>query len=63
MHSYEIRIVRRDDGAPIVVTAKLLGDHAAVRRAQMLAGPADPVEVWRGSTCIYSTTSHAAFAD
>jgi DNA-binding transcriptional regulator/RsmH inhibitor MraZ len=55
MNSYEIRIVRKDDNAQLVVSANLLGDHAAIRRARMLAGSGDLVEVWRGMTCVYST--------
>jgi len=59
MHEYEIRIVRNCDRTQIVITAKLLGDHAAVRRAHMLAGADDLVEVWRGMTCVYSTVPDA----
>lgn len=54
MTAYEIRILR-GDRAHLVVTAKLMGDHAAVRRARMLAAASDLVEVWRGMTCVYST--------
>ncbi len=55
MTSYEIRIVRKSDNSQIVVTANLLGDHAAFRRAQMLAMSGDFLEIWRGMTCVYST--------
>jgi hypothetical protein len=55
MNSYEIRIVRKSDSAQLIVNARLMGDHAAVRRAQMLAGDGDMVEVWRSMTCVYST--------
>ena len=55
MTPYEIRIVRGIDRSPIVVNAKLMSDHAAVRRARMLAAEGDLVEVWRGLVCIYST--------
>jgi hypothetical protein len=55
VNTYEIRIMREYDKEPLVVTAKLVGDHAAIRRAQMLAGRSGPVEVWRGMTCVYST--------
>ena len=55
VNSYEIRIVRKSDSAQLIVNAKLMGDHAAVRRAQMLAGGGDMVEVWRSMTCVYST--------
>jgi hypothetical protein len=59
MNKYEIRILRCGDRSEIVVTATLLGDHAAVRRAQMLAGNSAPVEVWRGVTCVYSSVPKA----
>jgi hypothetical protein len=55
MNDYEIRIVRRTDHAQLIVTAKLMGDHAAVRRAWILADENDFIEVWRGATCVYST--------
>jgi hypothetical protein len=60
MNDYEIRIVRASDNSQLVITATLLGDHAAVRRAQMLAGVRDLVEVWRGMKCVYSTVPDAA---
>ena len=59
MHDYEIRIVRATDRSQLVISAKLLGDHAAVRRAQMLVGETDLLEVWRGMTCVYSTVPGA----
>jgi hypothetical protein len=59
MNDYEIRIVRASDNSQLVITAKLLGDHAAVRRAQMLAGDSDAVEVWRGMNCVYSMVPNA----
>jgi hypothetical protein len=59
MNEYEIRIVRASDNSQLVITAKLLGDHAAVRRAKMLAGECDAVEVWRGMACVYSTVPDA----
>ena len=55
VNSYEIRIVRHSDNVQLVVSANLVGDHAAVRRAKMLTGDGDLVEVWRGMTCVYST--------
>lgn len=58
MTSYEIRISRRD-GQLLVIESRLMGDHAAVRRAQTLAATGDLVEVWRGMTCIYETASDA----
>ncbi|HEY4276320.1 MAG TPA: hypothetical protein VGM68_12600 [Rhizomicrobium sp.] len=61
MNDYEIRIVRARDNSQLVITATLLGDHAAVRRAQMLAGHRDLVEVWRGMKCVYSTATDNAW--
>lgn len=55
MTDYEIRIVRHADKAQLIVSATVMGDHAAVRRAQMLAGAGDQVEVWRGMRCVFST--------
>ena len=55
MTNYEIRIIRKSDNTHLLVTSNLMGDHAAVRRARLLAGDGDLVEVWRGMTCIYST--------
>lgn len=60
MTAYEIRILRSTDAARLVVTANLMGDHAAVRRARMLAAASDQVEVWRGKTCVYSTVREHA---
>ncbi len=55
MNQYEIRIVRHTDQQQLVVTATVMGDHAAIRRAQMLADKGDMVEVWRGMRCVFST--------
>jgi DNA-binding transcriptional regulator/RsmH inhibitor MraZ len=55
MNDYEIRIVSQIDNAQLVVSAKLLSNHAAIRRAKILAGEGDMVEVWRGMRCVYST--------
>lgn len=54
MTTYEIRIVRKD-GQTLLVECRLIGDHAAIRRAQTLATEDDLVEVWRGAVCIYET--------
>ena len=48
MNDYEIRVVRQIDNAQLVVSAKLVGDHAAICRAQILASEGDMVDVWRG---------------
>ncbi len=57
--SYEIRIVRQD-GQVLVIESRLMGDHAAVRRARTLAIAGDQVEVWRGMVCIFETVTGAA---
>ena len=54
MFTYEILILRKD-GQRLVIEARLVGDHAAVRRAQTLATDEDRIEVWRGQNCVYST--------
>ena len=54
MNHYEIRILK-EDGQQLVIEVRLMGDHAAIRRANTLATDTDRVEVWRGMTCVYST--------
>ena len=46
--------MRKCDNAQLLVSANLIDDHAAMRRARLLAGDGDLVEVWRDTTCIYS---------
>ncbi len=53
MNTYEIRIVRKDNKSPDIFSSSHISDHAAVRRAQILAASDDIVEVWRGATCVY----------
>jgi hypothetical protein len=55
MKLYAIRIFR-EDGQELTVEARLIGDHAAVRRAEALATRDDRFEVWRGMQCVYSTS-------
>ena len=59
MDDYEIRILK-EDGQQLVVEVRLMGDHAAIRRARTLATDSDGVEVWRGMTCVYSTLESLA---
>jgi hypothetical protein len=54
MDTYEIRVVRKGIKSPDIYSSSHISDHAAVRRAQNLAGGEDFVEVWRGATCVYS---------
>jgi hypothetical protein len=58
MHEYQIRILR-SAGQPLVVSTRLMGDHAAIRKAQSLAMSGDQLEVWRGMVCVYSTAESA----
>lgn len=59
MNDYEIRILK-DDGQQLVIEVRLMGDHAAIRRARTLATDTDRLEVWRGMTCVYSTVESLA---
>jgi hypothetical protein len=52
--TYEIRILRKGISASDVFSSSHISDHAAVRRAQALAGAGDAIEVWRGAACVYS---------
>jgi hypothetical protein len=54
MDHYEIRILK-ENGQQLVIEVRLMGDHAAIRRARTLATDTDRLEVWRGMTCVYST--------
>lgn len=54
MTDYEIRILRSEDRSEVNITARVMGDYAAVRRARMLAGLFDRVEVWREDVCVYA---------
>lgn len=54
MDTYEIRIIRKGIQSPDIFSSSHISDHAAVRRAQNLAAGDDFIEVWRGSTCVYS---------
>jgi len=59
MNDYEIRILK-EGGQQLVIEVRLMGDHAAIRRARTLAIDTDRVEVWRGMTCVYSTADSLA---
>ena len=59
MDHYEIRILK-ENGQQLVIEVRLMGDHAAIRRARTLATDSDRVEVWRGMTCVYSTLESLA---
>ena len=59
MNQYEIRILK-ENGQQLVIEVRLMGDHAAIRRARTLATDTDRVEVWRGMTCVYSTAEWVA---
>ena len=59
MSHYEIRILK-ENGQQLVIEVRLMGDHAAIRRARTLATDTDRVEVWRGMVCVYSTVESLA---
>jgi hypothetical protein len=52
MHEYEFRILRDDGGSSAVIETVQLGDSAAIRAAQKMAG-GHAFEVWRGLDCIH----------
>jgi hypothetical protein len=52
MTTYEIRVIRK--GSAAVYNAPLLNDHAAIRRARLLAEDGDIIEVWRGLNCVFT---------
>ena len=59
MEAYEIHVLSIY-GKPSVYVSSHASDHAAVRRAKLLAREGDAVEVWRGETCVYSGRNEAA---
>ena len=54
LDTYEIRILRQEQAAPVVLACTQASDHAAIRRARSLARDGDLVEVWRGLDCVYT---------
>ena len=60
MKIYEIRIMSGRQCGPDIYTGSHLNDHAAVRRAMMLVGPHQWIEVWRGARCVYAGAPVAA---
>ena len=54
MDAYEIRILRGEKAAPVILACTQASDHAAIRRARSLARDGDLVEVWRGLDCVYT---------
>ena len=56
MTRYQIRIIRQD-GQRLTIDARLMGDHAAIRRAKTFAMSGDLVEIWRDKTCVYETAA------
>jgi hypothetical protein len=53
MHSYELRVISRDDKHPAIYASSHVSDFAAVRRAASLADADELIEVWRGVVCVY----------
>ena len=52
MQQYEIRILREDGSAALIVAAVHLNDPAAIRSARYIARDRK-FEVWRGLDCVY----------
>ena len=63
MNTYEIRIIRRQARAVDIYASSHMGDHAAIRRAQVIAGDSDCIEVWRGFRCVYSGLAQTSQPD
>ena len=61
MYGYEIRLVK-PGAEPRIHKTALMGDHAAIRRAQNLVGEGEVIEVWRGVTCVFDTWPPTALA-
>ena len=53
MQTYEIRVIRKGEGALIYECAQV-SDFAAIRRARILGEDGDIVEVWRGLKCVFT---------
>lgn len=54
MKSYEIRVMTAHRPGPDIYTGSHLNDHAAVRRAMVMARPSQWIEVWCGARCVYA---------
>jgi hypothetical protein len=54
MKTYEIRVNPDERTGPHIYASSHIDDHAAIRRAQALARPGEPVEVWCGARCVYA---------
>jgi len=62
VNTYEIRVIFNDARTPAIYARSHISDHAAVRRAQTMAGADSVIEVWRGATCVYSGLPKYAIA-
>jgi hypothetical protein len=60
MHEYEIRILSAGHTVAVIDEVQR-SDSVAIRSAKKFAGTR-PFEVWRGSDCVYGSSSSAARA-
>ena len=54
MKTYEIRVLPLEQMGADIYSSSHLDDHAAVRRAMVLAKPGQAIEVWCGARCVYA---------
>jgi hypothetical protein len=59
MDKYEIRITKKGARTPLIFEVALASAHAAITRALKLADEGDVIEVWLGSTCVYTSGAPA----
>lgn len=62
MPSYDIRLLKRRDGAKPIYRINEINDLAAICAARKAAESGDTVEVWRGMQCIYLAQEHGDFS-
>jgi hypothetical protein len=60
VHTYEIRILKRQPPSTSVHSTTQISDFAAVRTAQKIADAEDTIEVWKGMECIYTGPAQTA---
>ena len=53
MNSYELRVIRSEQGHASIYASSHISDFSAIRRAMSLAGGKGLIEVWRGQVCVY----------
>ena len=60
MNSYELRVIRSEQGHSSIYASSHISDFSAIRRAMNLAGDKGLIEVWRDRVCVYSGTGERA---